>query len=189
MRAPWPGGSIATMPSPTKSDGVVNPERTILHRSVSGSISAARSALLLTPTFGSVPLPTGTPRARARARPRQHVDTRTACGKSIARFAGWATGGCRRSRCSSSKPCRSSPAEGTTALAQCIATVSRSSKRSPSSSISPTGSVECPPAQGQQAVARGGGTEHRCAVGNPITRAPNRIGLTAEGPRLGRQRT
>ena len=38
MRAPWPGGSIATMPSPTKSDGVVNPERTILLRSVSGSI-------------------------------------------------------------------------------------------------------------------------------------------------------
>ena len=107
----------------------------------------------------------------------------------IARFAGWATGGCRRSRCSSSKPCRSSPAEGTTALAQCIATVSRSSKRSPSSSISPTGSVECPPAQGQQAVARRGGTVHRCAVGNPITRAPNRIGSTAECPRLGRQRT
>ena len=43
MRAPWPGGSIATMPSPTESDGVVNPERTILLRSVSGSISAARS--------------------------------------------------------------------------------------------------------------------------------------------------
>ena len=39
MRAPWPNGSIATMPSPTKSDGVVNPERTILLRSVSGSIS------------------------------------------------------------------------------------------------------------------------------------------------------
>ena len=38
MRAPWPGGSIATMPSPTKSDGVVNPERTILLHSVSGSI-------------------------------------------------------------------------------------------------------------------------------------------------------
>ena len=28
-----------------------------------------------------------------------------------------------------------------------------------------------------------------CAVGNPITRAPNRIRSTAECPRLGRQRT
>ena len=65
MRAPWPGGSIATMPSPTKSDGVVNPERTILLRSVSGSISAARSARLRTLTFRSVPLPTGMLSGRA----------------------------------------------------------------------------------------------------------------------------
>ena len=35
MRAQWPGGSIVTMPFPTKSDGVnraVNPGRTILFR-------------------------------------------------------------------------------------------------------------------------------------------------------------
>ena len=31
--------------------------------------------------------------------------------------------------------------------------------------------IECPPAQGKQVVACGGDTDHRCAVGNPITRA------------------
>ena len=40
--------------------------------------------------------------------------------------------------------------------------------------------VECLPAQGQQVVTRRGGTEHGCAVGNPITRAPNRIRSTAD---------